>query len=108
METSAPLNDDRWHSVRVERNVKEASLSVDEFPTRTQEAPTDGHIHLQLNSQLFIGENQQGGEGGGRGVGGGCVFCILFIYLFSKGHRSIRQLDYFNTWLKLFILSSLE
>lgn len=79
METSAPLNDDRWHSVRVERNVKEASLSVDEFPTRTQEAPTDGHIHLQLNSQLFIGENQQGGGGHKRDteVSGSWIILIL-------------------------------
>ncbi|KAM7409799.1 hypothetical protein PAMA_001340 [Pampus argenteus] len=52
---SIPLNDNRWHRVRAERNVKEASLRVDEFPAATQEAPSDGHIHLQLNSQLFIG-----------------------------------------------------
>uniref|UniRef100_A0A3B3UN27 Contactin-associated protein-like 4 n=1 Tax=Poecilia latipinna TaxID=48699 RepID=A0A3B3UN27_9TELE len=50
-----PLNDDRWHSVRAERNVKEASLRVDGLPAALQEAPTDGFIHLQLNSQLFIG-----------------------------------------------------
>ncbi|KAF3690623.1 Contactin-associated protein-like 4 Cell recognition molecule Caspr4 Precursor [Channa argus] len=53
--TSVPLNDNRWHVVRAERNVKEASLRVDELPAATQEAPADGHIHLQLNSQLFIG-----------------------------------------------------
>ncbi|XP_076599800.1 contactin-associated protein-like 4 [Chaetodon auriga] len=50
-----PLNDDRWHRIRAERNVKEASLRLDELPAATQEAPADGHIHLQLNSQLFIG-----------------------------------------------------
>ncbi|XP_039668375.1 contactin-associated protein-like 4 isoform X2 [Perca fluviatilis] len=55
VETNIPLNDNRWHSVRAERNVKEASLHVDEFPAATLEAPADGHIHLQLNSQLFIG-----------------------------------------------------
>ncbi|XP_064798223.1 contactin-associated protein-like 4 isoform X2 [Oncorhynchus masou masou] len=49
------LNDDRWHHVRAERNVKEASLCVDSFPGTTQKAPADGHIHLQLNSQLFVG-----------------------------------------------------
>uniref|UniRef100_A0A3Q2CWZ0 Contactin associated protein like 3 n=1 Tax=Cyprinodon variegatus TaxID=28743 RepID=A0A3Q2CWZ0_CYPVA len=53
--TSLPLNDNRWHSVQVERNVKEASLRVDDFPAAIQEAPSDGFIHLQLNSQLFIG-----------------------------------------------------
>ncbi|KAM4551107.1 contactin-associated protein-like 4 isoform 2-T2 [Odontesthes bonariensis] len=55
VESSVPLNDDRWHRVRAERNVKEASLRVDELPVATQEAPADGHFHLQLNSQLFIG-----------------------------------------------------
>lgn len=58
VETSIPLNDNRWHSVQAERNIKEASLLVDKYPAATQQAPTDGHIHLQLNSQLFIGENQ--------------------------------------------------
>uniref|UniRef100_A0A3Q1CRW0 Contactin associated protein like 3 n=1 Tax=Amphiprion ocellaris TaxID=80972 RepID=A0A3Q1CRW0_AMPOC len=55
VQTDLPLNDNRWHSVRAERNVKEASLRVDDFPPATQEAPADGLIHLQLNSQLFIG-----------------------------------------------------
>ncbi|KAM4607232.1 contactin-associated protein-like 4 [Polymixia lowei] len=55
VQASAPLDDDRWHRVRAERNVKEASLRVDELPAATQDAPADGHIHLQLNSQLFIG-----------------------------------------------------
>lgn len=53
--SSVPLNDNRWHRVRAERNIKEALLRLDELPAATQEAPTDGHIHLQLNSQLFIG-----------------------------------------------------
>ncbi|XP_028987778.1 contactin-associated protein-like 4 isoform X2 [Betta splendens] len=55
VESSVPLNDDRWHRVRAERNVKEASLRLDELAAATQEAPADGHFHLQLNSQLFIG-----------------------------------------------------
>lgn len=56
VESSVPLNDNRWHRVRAERNVKEASLRLDEHAFATQEAPADGHFHLQLNSQLFIGE----------------------------------------------------
>ncbi|XP_068196207.1 contactin-associated protein-like 4 isoform X1 [Antennarius striatus] len=55
VESSVPLNDNRWHRVRAERNVKEALLRLDELPAATQEAPADGHFHLQLNSQLFIG-----------------------------------------------------
>lgn len=58
VETDVPLNDNRWHSVRAERNIKEASLRVDKHPVATQWAPADGHVHLQLNSQLFIGEHQ--------------------------------------------------
>ncbi|XP_063741599.1 contactin-associated protein-like 4 isoform X1 [Eleginops maclovinus] len=55
VESIAPLSDNRWHRVRAERNVKEASLRLDGLPVATQEAPADGHLHLQLNSQLFIG-----------------------------------------------------
>ena len=50
-----PLNDDTWHHIHAERNMKEASLRLDELPAATREAPADGHVHLQLNSQLFIG-----------------------------------------------------
>eukprot|EP00064_Thunnus_orientalis_P004184 superscaffoldBa00000373_g4195 len=66
VETGFPLNDNRWHRIRAERNVKEASLRLDELPAATQEAPADGHIHLQLNSQLFIGgtaSRQKGFQG---------------------------------------------
>ncbi|XP_076876738.1 LOW QUALITY PROTEIN: contactin-associated protein-like 5 [Brachyhypopomus gauderio] len=55
VETPTALNDELWHHVRAERNVKEASLRVDHFPAARQKAPVDGHIHLQLNSQLFVG-----------------------------------------------------
>ncbi|XP_078259443.1 contactin-associated protein-like 5 [Rhinoraja longicauda] len=49
------LNDNQWHYVEAERNVKEACLQVDHLPRRSQGAPSDGHIQLQLNSQLFVG-----------------------------------------------------
>ncbi|XP_059395977.1 contactin-associated protein-like 4 isoform X1 [Carassius carassius] len=55
VETPSALNDERWHQVRAERNVKEASLYVDHHPGAVQKAPADGHMHLQLNSQLFVG-----------------------------------------------------
>ncbi|KAM3608350.1 uncharacterized protein V6R79_023575 [Siganus canaliculatus] len=50
-----PLNDRQWHYVRAERNVKEASLQVDQLPLRLLEAPADGHPRLRLSSQLFVG-----------------------------------------------------
>ncbi|XP_066110470.1 contactin-associated protein-like 3 [Saccopteryx bilineata] len=53
--SSTPFNDNRWHHVRAERNVKEAWLQVDQLPSKTQPAPVDGHSRLQLNSQLFVG-----------------------------------------------------
>ncbi|TSM28158.1 Contactin-associated protein-like 4 [Bagarius yarrelli] len=55
VKTPVPLNDERWHQVVAERNIKEASLSVDRYPGSVRKAPTEGHIHLQLNSQLFVG-----------------------------------------------------
>uniref|UniRef100_A0A8C6PDK8 Contactin associated protein like 3 n=1 Tax=Nothobranchius furzeri TaxID=105023 RepID=A0A8C6PDK8_NOTFU len=63
VESRVPLDDGRWHRVRAERNIKEASLQLDDLPVATQQAPTDGHVHLQLNSQLFIGgtASRQGG-----------------------------------------------
>ncbi|KAM6033691.1 contactin-associated protein-like 4 [Chlamydotis macqueenii] len=49
------LNDNQWHYVKAERNIKEASLQVDKLPQVSHAAPSDGHIRLQLNSQLFVG-----------------------------------------------------
>ncbi|XP_008933439.1 PREDICTED: contactin-associated protein-like 3B, partial [Merops nubicus] len=49
------LNDNQWHYVKAERNIKEASLQVDQLPQKSRGAPPDGHIRLQLNSQLFVG-----------------------------------------------------
>ncbi|XP_024063780.1 contactin-associated protein-like 4 [Terrapene carolina triunguis] len=55
MQSPTPLNDNQWHYVKAERNIKEALLQVDQLPQRTLTAPSDGHIRLQLNSQLFVG-----------------------------------------------------
>uniref|UniRef100_A0A670Z7Q0 Contactin associated protein family member 4 n=1 Tax=Pseudonaja textilis TaxID=8673 RepID=A0A670Z7Q0_PSETE len=54
VQSPIPLNDNQWHYVKAERNIKEASLQVDQLPQRTYTAPSDGHIRLQLNSQLFV------------------------------------------------------
>ncbi|KAJ8252791.1 hypothetical protein GJAV_G00205620 [Gymnothorax javanicus] len=55
VKSQVPLNDKQWHYVRAERNVKEASLQVDQLPPRFLEAPPNGHFRLQLNGQLFVG-----------------------------------------------------
>ncbi|XP_040330585.1 contactin-associated protein-like 5 [Herpailurus yagouaroundi] len=49
------LNDNQWHYVRAERNLKETSLQVDSLPRMTRETSEEGHFRLQLNSQLFVG-----------------------------------------------------
>ncbi|KAJ7427594.1 Contactin-associated protein-like 3 [Willisornis vidua] len=54
VQSPTSLNDNQWHYVKAERNVKEASLQVDQLPQRSDSAPPDGHIRLQLNSQLFV------------------------------------------------------
>ncbi|MBN3311598.1 CNTP5 protein, partial [Atractosteus spatula] len=53
--SSVPLNDKQWHYVRVERNIKEVLLQVNQLPIRYHEAPSEGHFRLQLSSQLFVG-----------------------------------------------------
>ncbi|NXD99758.1 CNTP4 protein, partial [Chaetorhynchus papuensis] len=55
VQSHSSLNDNQWHYVKAERNVKEASLQIDQLPQRSHSAPPDGHIRLQLNSQLFVG-----------------------------------------------------
>ncbi|KAM9727982.1 contactin-associated protein-like 4 [Menidia menidia] len=71
VEAGSPLDDGRWHRVQAERNVKQAWLRLDRLPAATKEAPADGHTHLQLNSQLFIGgtaSRQRGFRGCLRGL----------------------------------------
>ncbi|XP_007438607.2 contactin-associated protein-like 5, partial [Python bivittatus] len=55
VQSPVPLNDNQWHFVHAERNLRETSLQVDNFPKKTLEAPAEGHFRLQLNSQLFVG-----------------------------------------------------
>uniref|UniRef100_A0A8C4XEQ1 Contactin associated protein-like 5a n=1 Tax=Erpetoichthys calabaricus TaxID=27687 RepID=A0A8C4XEQ1_ERPCA len=55
VKSPVPFNDKQWHFVNVERNVKQASLQVDKLPIVFQDASGEGHIRLQLNSQLFVG-----------------------------------------------------
>ncbi|XP_029445441.1 contactin-associated protein-like 2 [Rhinatrema bivittatum] len=61
------LNDDQWHNVRAERNVKQASLQVDQLPQEIRKAPSQGHTRLELYSQLYVGA-----AGGQRGFLG-CI-----------------------------------
>ncbi|XP_062841323.1 contactin-associated protein-like 2a [Trichomycterus rosablanca] len=62
-----PLNDDQWHRISAERNVKEAVLHLDQKHTSTKPAPAHGHTRLELYSQLYVGA-----AGGQRGFLG-CI-----------------------------------
>ncbi|XP_058513000.1 contactin-associated protein-like 5 [Ochotona princeps] len=55
VQSPSPLNDNQWHHVRAERNLKETSLQVDNLPRSTRETTEQGHLRLQLNSQLLVG-----------------------------------------------------
>ncbi|KAI5617150.1 contactin-associated protein-like 2 precursor, partial [Silurus asotus] len=50
-----PLNDDQWHRVSSERNVKEAVLQLDQQYKQVRAAPAQGHARLELYSQLYVG-----------------------------------------------------
>ncbi|XP_052056981.1 contactin-associated protein like 5-2 isoform X2 [Apodemus sylvaticus] len=55
VQSTYPLNDNQWHYIQAERNIKETSLQVDNLPKSMREAAEEGHVLLQLNSQLFVG-----------------------------------------------------
>ncbi|EPQ14385.1 Contactin-associated protein-like 5 [Myotis brandtii] len=54
VQSPSPLNDNQWHYVRAERNLKVTSLQVDGLPRMSRETSEEGHFRLQLNSQLFV------------------------------------------------------
>ncbi|XP_077480337.1 contactin-associated protein-like 2a isoform X1 [Stigmatopora argus] len=72
-----PLNDDQWHRVMAERNIKEAVLQLDQNYHVSHPAPTQGHTRLELFSQLYVGKPasqtcQDSAAGGQRGFLG-CI-----------------------------------
>ena len=56
--SATPLNDDQWHRVMAERNVKEAVLQLDQTYRASQLAPAQGHTRLELFSQLYVGKTR--------------------------------------------------
>ncbi|KAG8139787.1 hypothetical protein E2320_002538, partial [Naja naja] len=50
-----PFNDNEWHEVKAEINVKIARLQVDWFPWVTRAAPPQSFIHLNLTKPLHVG-----------------------------------------------------
>ncbi|XP_078080416.1 contactin-associated protein 1 isoform X2 [Mustelus asterias] len=54
-ESATLLNDDAWHFVEAEINVKFARLRLDELPWRQREAPPQSYVSLKLEKPLFVG-----------------------------------------------------
>uniref|UniRef100_H3AW98 Contactin associated protein 1 n=1 Tax=Latimeria chalumnae TaxID=7897 RepID=H3AW98_LATCH len=50
-----PLNDNEWHQVKAEINVKLARLRVDKLPWVVRQAPHQSYVHMRFNKPLFVG-----------------------------------------------------
>ncbi|XP_043910614.1 contactin-associated protein 1 [Protopterus annectens] len=50
-----PLNDDEWHQVKAEINVKLARVKVDKLPWVIRRAPPQSYVHLNLTKPMYVG-----------------------------------------------------
>lgn len=53
----APLNDDQWHRVDAEMNIKEVVLHLDAQFRESRATPPQGHSKVELRSDLYVGRN---------------------------------------------------
>lgn len=51
-----PLNNDQWHRVEAEKNIKEAVLQLDGQFREVRTTPPQGHTKLEFYSELYVGE----------------------------------------------------
>lgn len=51
-----PFNDDEWHWVQAELNVKMVRLRVDELPWVVRAAPPQTYVQLEFDKPLHVGE----------------------------------------------------
>lgn len=56
------FNDDEWHLVRAEINVKQARLRVDHRPWVLRPMPLQTYIWLEYDQPLYVGEQQSRGR----------------------------------------------
>lgn len=56
------FNDDEWHLVRAEINVKQARLRVDHRPWVLRPMPLQTYIWLEYDQPLYVGEQQPRGR----------------------------------------------
>ena len=67
----SPLNDDRWHTIHVEKNRKESWIKVDDYPESTLSEDADLVRELDLSTPLYVGslvDYQDGFVGCMRGL----------------------------------------
>ena len=51
-----PLNDDQWHRVEAEKNIKEAALQLNGQYREIRPTPSKGHKKLEFYSELYVGK----------------------------------------------------
>lgn len=52
-----PWNDDEWHQVKAELNVKLARLRVDKLPWVVRPFPPQSFVRLEFDRPLYVGES---------------------------------------------------
>ncbi|XP_068605403.1 contactin-associated protein-like 2 [Brachionichthys hirsutus] len=55
LNSPVPLNDDQWHRVEAEKNIKEAVLQLDGQSREASATPAQGHTKLEFYSELYVG-----------------------------------------------------
>ncbi|XP_061696396.1 contactin-associated protein-like 2b isoform X2 [Syngnathoides biaculeatus] len=58
VQSSVPLNDDQWHRVEAEKNIKEAVLKLNGEPRELKLKPPQGHTKLEFYSDLYLGASK--------------------------------------------------
>ncbi len=51
-----PLNNDQWHRVEAEKNIKEAMLQLNGQYREVRPMPAQGHAKLEFYSELYVGK----------------------------------------------------
>ena len=51
-----PLNNDQWHRVEAEKNIKEAVLQLNGQYREVRLTPPQGHTKLEFYSDLYVGK----------------------------------------------------
>lgn len=56
VQSPVPLNNDQWHRVEAEKNIKEAVLQLNGQYREVRPTPPQGHTKLAFYSQLYVGK----------------------------------------------------